>query len=101
MNLTNEIDLGLWIERTGWPTRKHDVMEMARIYHQWIMTSKRVGLNKNLDSDGLITTTLKRMKLIHGDTADAYAITGLLTLEMAKLATIENINVPTLTNLLH
>lgn len=101
MKITDEIDVGLWIERTGWLTREQDVMEMIHIYHQWIMTSPRVGVNRCLDSESLIRATLNRMKLIHGNTIDAYAITGLLTLEMAKLATIENVDAPTLTNLLH
>lgn len=97
----NTIDVGEWIERTGWKTYDSDMAQLLIIYHDWVMTSPRRGANGALDASILINKTMKRMRHIHPNPEDYLAITALLILQMAQLARAEGLLAPELTKILH
>ncbi|UZE96945.1 hypothetical protein [Alkalimarinus alittae] len=96
------VDVGEWLEETGWPTYDSDMEQLLFLYHDWIMTSPRKhNPFYSLDADILIDKTIRRMKHIHPNPRDADVISSLLILRMAQLARFEGVIAPELTNLIH
>ena len=53
----DDYEVSLWLEETHWPTHERDVMEMVKIYDEWLCVSPRSNYNGSLDEDLLIKMT--------------------------------------------
>lgn len=96
-----EADVGEWLERSGWPTYDSDVDQAIYIYHEWLMTSPRTGINGYLDAKILLEKIITRMRHIHPHPRDSAVISALLILQLARVAQFEGVICPELTRLIH